>query len=208
MFRYSCLRELNLEGNQLGAMPVGALYLNIKYLRINNNFTHPLLWRETATNQPQVRRMAKAACKRTQQLPTLLAQQCWELLRTCWQWCANGCKNSQQCWDLQCIVGRIQPISLCKPCVMSVRGPNNVERAVQTDPTLLRYASAITEQKKCWELLAEKFDRFQTLRNNTQQHPTTCNRVCKRTQHVTSNNAGSCWPTMLRPFARGLKFLE
>ena len=52
---------------------------------------------------------------------------------------------------------------------MSVRGPNNVGRAVQTDPTLLRYASAITEQKKCWELLAEKFDLFQTLRNNIQQ---------------------------------------
>ena len=25
----------------------------------------------------------------------------------------------------------------------------------------------------------------------TQQHPTTCNKVCKRTQHVTSNNVGS-----------------
>ena len=85
------------------------------------------------------------------------------------------CNNSQQCWDLQCIVGRIQPISLCKPCVMSVRGPKNVGRAVQTDPTLLRYASAITEQKKCWELLAEKFDRFQTWRDNKQQHPTRCN---------------------------------
>ena len=130
-------------------------------------------------------KITQATCKRTQQLPTLLRQQCWELLRACWQWCANGCNNSQQCWDLQCIVGRIQPTSLCKPCVMSVRGPNNVGRAVQTDPTLLRYASAITEQKKCWELLAEKFDRFQTLRNNTQQHPITCNRVCKRTQHVT-----------------------
>ena len=130
-------------------------------------------------------------CKRTNKLPTLLRQQCRELLRACWQWSANGCNNSQQCWDLQCIVGRIQPISLCKPCVMSVRGPNNVGRAVQTDPTLLRYASAITEQKKCWELLAEKFDRFQTLRNNTQQHPTTCNRVCKRMQHVISNNVAS-----------------
>ena len=104
---------------------------------------------------------------------------------------ANGSKNSQQCWDLQCIMGRILPISLCKPCLMSVRGLNNVGRAVQTDPTLLRYASAIRKQKKCWELLAEKFDRFQTLRNNTQQHPTTCNRVCKRTQHVTSNNVAS-----------------
>ena len=51
---------------------------------------------------------------------------------------------------------------------MSVSGPNNVGRAVQTDPTLLRNASAITEQKKCWELLAEKFDRFQTLLNNKQ----------------------------------------
>ncbi|KAL9965787.1 hypothetical protein ACROYT_G029634 [Oculina patagonica] len=49
----SSLRELNLEGNQLGALPVGALYLNLKYLRINNNFIHPLLWRESATNQPQ-----------------------------------------------------------------------------------------------------------------------------------------------------------
>ena len=117
-----------------------------------------------------------AACKRAQQLPT-----CWELLRLCWHWCANGCNNSQRVWDLQCIVGKIQPISLCSPCVMSVRGPNNVVRAVQTDPTLLRYASAITEQTKCWELLAEKFDRFQTLHNNTQQHPTTCNRMCKRT---------------------------
>ena len=51
----------------------------------------------------------------------------------------------KQCWDLQCIVGRIQPISLCEPYVMSVRGPNNVGRAVQTDPTLLRHASGITE---------------------------------------------------------------
>ena len=45
--------------------------------------------------------------------------------------------------------------------------------------------------------------------NFAQQHATTsnnlCNRVCKRTQHVTSNNVGSCWPIMLRPFARGLK---
>ena len=57
---------------------------------------------------------------------------------------------------------------------MSVCGPNNVGRAVQMDLTLLRYASAITEQKKCRDLLAEKFDRFQTLRNNIQQHATWC----------------------------------
>ena len=39
---------------------------------------------------------------------------------------------------------------------MSISGPNNVERAVQTDPTILRYASAITEQNNvagCWPML-------------------------------------------------------
>ena len=57
--------------------------------------------------------------------------------------------------NLTCIVRRIQPaITLRRICVMCVRGPNNVGRAVQTDPTLLRFASAITEQKKFWELLA------------------------------------------------------
>ena len=56
VYIYSSLRELNLEGNQLGALPVGALHLNLKYVRIQNNFTHPLMWRETAKNQPQVRR--------------------------------------------------------------------------------------------------------------------------------------------------------
>ena len=55
---------------------------------------------------------------------------------------------------------------------MRVCSPNNVGRAVQVFPTLLRYASAITEPKKCWELLTEKFDRFQTLPNNIQQHAT------------------------------------
>ena len=39
---------------------------------------------------------------------------------------------------------------------MRVRGPNNVQlgRTVQTDPTFFCCASAITEQKKCCELLA------------------------------------------------------
>ena len=66
---------------------------------------------------------------------------------------------------------------------MRVRGPNNIGRAVQTDPTSLHYASEITEQNKCWELLVQMFNRFQTLHNNSQQHATTCIRVlCKRTQ--------------------------
>ena len=88
-------------------------------------------------------------------------------------------------------MGTIHPIILCKPSIMRVRGLNNVGRAVKTDPKLLRYASAITEQKKCWELLAQKFDGFQTLRNNSQHRATTCNRMCRRTQHVTFNNVAS-----------------
>ena len=54
---------------------------------------------------------------------------------------------------------------------MRVRGFNNVGRAAQTDPKLLCYASTITKQKKCWELLAQKFHRFEILRtrNNMQQ---------------------------------------
>ena len=59
-----------------------------------------------------------------------------------------------------------------------VRGPNNVGRALQTDPTLLRYASTITEQKKCWELFAQKFNPFQTSRYSMQksvQTDATCN---------------------------------
>ena len=74
---------------------------------------------------------------------------------------------------------------------MIVPGPKNFGKAVKTDPTLLLYASAIMEQKKCIEFLAQKFARFQTLRNNSQQHATTCNRLYKRTQHVTSNNVAT-----------------
>ena len=78
---------------------------------------------------------------------------------------------------------------------MRMRFPNKVGRAVQTDPTLLCYASAITKQKKCWELLAQKFDRFQTLRNNKKQH---------RIRYSNGrDNVGSCWATILRPFERG-----
>ena len=59
---------------------------------------------------------------------------------------------------------------------MHVRDSNNVGRTVQTDPTLLRYASAITKQWKFWELLAQKVwqssnfaQQLATTRNNMQQ---------------------------------------
>ena len=50
---------------------------------------------------------------------------------------------------------------------MHMHGPKIVGRAVQMDPTLLHYASAITEQKKRWDLLPQKVDWFQTLHNNS-----------------------------------------
>ena len=88
---------------------------------------------------------------------------------------------------------------------MPLCGSNNVRRAVQTDPTLLRYASSITGQKECWKLLALKFDWSQTARNNSQQHLTTCNGVCKRTQHLTSNNVASVCVGLTRP-SRSMHF--
>ena len=32
--------------------------------------------------------------------------------------------------------------------------------------------------------------------NFAQQLPTTCNKMCNQTEHVTFNNVGSCWPTL------------
>ena len=64
---------------------------------------------------------------------------------------------------------------------MRLGDPNNVGSAARMEPILVRYASQITEQKKCWEFLTQKFDHFQT----------SCNKACKRTQHVTPNNVGT-----------------
>ena len=65
---------------------------------------------------------------------------------------------------------------------------------VQTGASTLNNVASVCTGLKVWPVS-----------NFAQQHPTTCNRVCKRTQHVTSNNVGSCWSTMLRPFARSLR---
>ena len=53
-----------------------------------------------------------------------------------------------------------------RPCAVRVRGPNNVGRTAKTDPTLLHFASAIAEQKKCWELLVKSL----TTPSNKPQH--------------------------------------
>jgi len=60
---------------------------------------------------------------------------------------------------------------------MLVHGPNNVGRAAQTDPTLLRYASAITEKRNVgsgWLRSWAGFKLCATSRNNPQQLATGC----------------------------------
>ena len=66
---------------------------------------------------------------------------------------------------------------------MHVRRLKNVRRALQTDPTLFRYASVIRERKKCWELLALGFKLWATAINNTQQS----------VQTDAKSNIQQCW---------------
>ena len=91
---------------------------------------------------------------------------------------ANKCNNSQQCWDLQFIVGRIQPISLCKPCVMQVRGPTMLEELSKR----LQYCCATLRwsQNKLLGFVGSNVWLvwlWATIPNNTEQHAETTNRV-------------------------------
>lgn len=70
--------------------------------------------------------------------------------------------------------------------------PYNVERV-----TLLSCALSITEQKKFWELLTQRFNRF---------------KFCATTHNSMQSGAqtdyfGTCWPGILRPLARRFKKL-
>ena len=55
-------------------------------------------------------------------------------------------------------------------------------------------------------LAQQKFDRFQTLRKNSQQHATTGNSIQHGVQTDATCNIQQCWE-LLRPFARGLMVL-
>ena len=148
--------------------------MQLYFVQYNKDRLRKILWsllKEKAVN-------LKLHANR-QQLPTLLGQQCWELLCLCWQWCANGCNNSQQCWPF-------------------MRGPSRKVIALLTSPKVIMcyagtfcYTSkAIMEQMKCWELLAQRFYRFETLPSNSQKYATTSNRarLC---------SSISWWPTAL-----------
>ena len=86
---------------------------------------------------------------------------------------ANGCNiNSQQCWVLQCIMGRIQPIGLAvsketmcnvpawhKQCLNSCANGSNI----------LALCFGNHRTKEMLGVVDSKFDWFQTLCNNMQQ---------------------------------------
>ena len=110
-------------------------------------------------------------------------------MQMCWQWCANGCNNSQQCCgDLQYLVGRIQPIRICKlefdshlgACAAPTMLEELCKRIQHCCATLLR-------SRKKRNVVGSNVRRvgFKLCAATT---PTTCNSMCKRTQIITSNN--------------------
>ena len=129
---------------------VGGVYKELRNLKLRANGCNN-------SYQTMLRTVASVlvvVCKRMQQLPTMLAfHGCWSVTRS---YCFAVSKETM-------CNARVWPQQCWESCAI-----------------LLRYASAITELKKYWEL-----------RNNSQQHATTCNRVCKRTQLVTTNNVAS-----------------
>ena len=54
-FECRALEILNLEGNELPAMPAGALKLReLSELNVRRNFMHPVFWSDFSRNEPQV----------------------------------------------------------------------------------------------------------------------------------------------------------
>ena len=90
-------------------------------------------------------------CKRMQQLPTILGPAVHRGKDTTHKTLETMCHA--RTWPQQCS----EELQLCK-------------RIQHCCATLQRF----TGQKKCWELLSQSFDRFQTLRYNAQQHATGC----------------------------------
>ena len=130
--------------------------------------------------------------------------------------------NSQHCWTRLAVVTSALAV-LCKQIqqLPTMLGPA-VHRGKDTSPKTLKImCNARAWPQQCWRSCAINGSNIVALRlgdhgtkemlrvvgsevgpvsNFAQQHATTCNRVCKRTQHVTSNNFESCWSTTLRPF--------
>ena len=122
--------------------------------------------------------ITKATCKQTQQLPTSL-----------------GAIASV----LTVVYKRMQQHKTLESVCNARTWPRQCWESCATDRTLLRYPSAITEQRKCWQLLTQKFEQVS---NFEQQLSTTHSNM---QQAGASNSVGSCWPTKLRPIPQGFK---
>ncbi|KAG8520254.1 Leucine-rich repeat-containing protein 63, partial [Galemys pyrenaicus] len=47
------LRKLSINGNELSSFPPGILRLKLKIILFENNYTHPLFWKDVILNNPQ-----------------------------------------------------------------------------------------------------------------------------------------------------------
>ena len=80
----------------------------------------------------------------TQQLPPLLAQQCWELLRPFAHHCQQARNNSQHCWRNNvgsCCVrlhAALHVVSVCTPCCVLLRVVAQSLKPVKLLPTCKR----------------------------------------------------------------------
>ena len=110
---------------------------------------------------------------------------------------ANGRNNFQQCWDLQCVVGRIQPIRLCKPCVMLCVAPTMLGelcKRIQHCCAKLRRSRNKRNVGSCWLKSLTGFKLCATTRNNMQQGVQT-DVTCNIQQYwglLTNNVASFC----------------
>ena len=141
----------------------------------------------------------KGPCKRTQQLPTLSAQQCWELLRVvrmCCGFCLNGRNNSRHCWlsvalrwrcAAFCIRNlnrnkRNAPARIQHCWAFCAHGPNNVG---------LRFGDHRTK-----EMLGLVAPNVWRVSNISQQHPTSANNS-QQVPTCCANGRNMLGPTML-----------
>ena len=124
--------------------------------------------------------------------PTVLVVVSYVLVVVC-----KRCNNSQQCWDLQCIVGRIQSIRLWRSCVMRVRGPNNVG-----------LVCAMLCHHGTKELLEVFGSKVWLVLNFVQQLPKTCNNKQQGVQTDAACNIQHCWELLannVTSICKGLK---
>ena len=130
-----------------------------------------------------MRRAGKSMCKWTQQLPNIVAP---TMLKVVVYVLAVVCKRMQQ---LPSMLGTAVH-----------RGKDTTHKTLQT------MCNACAGPQQCWKSCANRSKRnvgscwLKSL-ISFKLCATTCNRVCKQTQHGTSNNIGSCWLTMFCPFA-------